>query len=71
VVQGIELEDLLNLKVEPPYKPKVKSDTDTSNFSTEFTKQSAKDTYVEAVEIPPEDDFHNFTYKPRSIIGSK
>lgn len=64
-------EDLLDLKIEPPYKPKVKSDTDTSNFSTEFTKQSAKDTYVEAVEIPPEDDFHNFTYKPRSIIGSK
>jgi len=69
--RDLNWQDLLDLKIEPPYKPNVRSDTDTSNFSKEFTKQSAKDTYVEAVEIAPEDDFHNFTYKPNTLIGSK
>jgi len=61
--------DLLAMKIEPPYKPNVKSETDTSNFSKEFTKESAKDTYVEAVKLLPEDDFTNFTFKPKNVLG--
>jgi len=56
--------DLLELKVDPPYKPDVNSLADTSNFSTEFTKEVIKDTYVEAVNLDAEDAFTNFTYKP-------
>jgi len=60
--------DILELKIDPPYKPEVKSAMDTSNFSTEFTRERAQDTRVEAVILEPEDDFHNFTYIPSAMI---
>lgn len=60
--------DLLELKVDPPYKPKVDSVMDTSNFSSEFTKERVQDTYVEAVAMQPEDAFTNFTYQQPSKI---
>jgi len=66
--KGLNWEDLFAKKIDPPYKPKVKSETDTSNFSTEFTKESTKDTHVEPVTLPPEDDFINFTFKPSVVI---
>jgi len=62
--------DLLELKVDPPYKPEVKSVMDTSNFSSEFTRETAQDTHVEAVKLEPEDEFHNFTYNPGTLISS-
>jgi len=65
----INWDDLLLKKVDPPYKPAVKSVMDTSNFSSEFTKETAQDTHVEAVKLAPEDDFHNFTYNPSTLIG--
>lgn len=65
----LDWDDLLEMKIDPPYKPKLKSEMDTSNFSTEFTKENAQDSYVEAA-ILPEDDFNNFTYKPKAAIGS-
>lgn len=64
----INWDDLLQKKIDPPYKPAVKSVMDTSNFSPEFTKETAQDTQVEAVKLAPEDDFHNFTYIPSTTI---
>lgn len=49
----------LELKVNPPYKPIVL--TDTSNFSSEFTKEVPQDTYAESVRLAQEDAFINFT----------
>jgi len=61
--EDLSWSDILELKVDPPYKPSVGSALDTSNFSTEFTKELVQDTYVESVTLPPEDAFTNFTYK--------
>jgi len=66
--KSLNWDDLLEKKIDPPYKPAVKSETDTSNFSPEFTKEIAKDTNVEAVKLAPEDDFHNFTYNPSVML---
>jgi len=60
--------DLLAKKIKPAYIPKVKSELDTSQFSTEFTKEAVKDTYVEPVKLQPEDEFSGFTFKPKTTI---
>jgi len=60
--------DLLAKKITPPYQPSVRSEMDTSNFSTEFTKEIVKDTYVAPVTLAPEDEFTDFTFKPKAAI---
>jgi len=60
--EDLNWSDLLELKVDPPYKPPVESVTDISCFSREFTEESPQDTFVERVSIPPEDAFTNFTF---------
>jgi len=62
--EDLNWSDLLELKVDPPYKPTIRSIMDTSNFSTEFTEEIPEDTFVERVSLPPEEAFNNFTYKP-------
>jgi len=62
--KNMNWDDLLQLKVEPPFKPKVEDAMDTSCFSKEFTREPVQETFVEAVELAPEDAFNNFTYKP-------
>jgi len=66
---GLNWEDLLAKKIEPPYIPKVRSEMDTSNFSTEFTKERVKDTYVEPVNLAPQDQFDGFTFQAKSNIA--
>merc|ERR1719289_168976 len=61
--KNMNWEDLVQLKIEPPFKPKVEDAMDTSCFSKEFTREPVQETYVEAVEMAPEDAFNNFTYK--------
>jgi len=65
---GLNWVDLLAKKITPGYIPKVKSEMDTSQFSTEFTKEIAKDTYVEPVKLTEEEDFIDFTFKPKAAI---
>jgi len=66
---GLNWEDLLAKKIEPGYIPRVRSEMDTSNFSTEFTKESVKDTYVEPVNLAPEDQFNDFTFQAKSNLA--
>merc|ERR1719233_549615 len=47
--------DLLELKIIPPYKPRIKSTMDTSNFSKTFTTEKITDTYAEAISLESED----------------
>jgi len=61
---NLDWDDLLQLKIEPPYKPEVKSVMDMTNFSEEFTREKVQDTLCEAVKIEHQDAFENFTYKP-------
>jgi len=66
---GLVWDDLLAKKIAPRYIPKVRSEMDTSNFSTEFTKEAVKDTYVEPVNLAPEDQFNDFTFQQKSNLA--
>jgi len=61
---NLNWDDLLQCKVDPPYKPYVKSIMDVTNFSVEFTGEKVQDTFGEAVNIEHQNAFANFTYKP-------
>lgn len=62
---GLDWDKLYKMEVLPPYKPKVKSETDTSNFSTEFTKENATDTYAPPANLDAQ-EFSGFSFKPNS-----
>jgi len=66
----LDWEKLYKMEVEPPYKPKVQGDEDTSNFSKEFTREQAADTYA-----PPSglggDDFKGFTFQTESKLAEE
>jgi len=65
---GLDWQDLLDKKIEPKFKPTVKNEMDTSQFSPEFTREAVKDTFVEPVKLAPEDEFVDFTFKPKAAI---
>lgn len=41
--EGIKWDDLLNKKIQPPFKPNISNELDTTNFAEEFTKQIPTD----------------------------
>lgn len=46
--EPVDWEDIYNLRVTPPFLPTVESEMDTSNFDSEFTRQTPKLTPVES-----------------------
>jgi len=60
--KDIDWVKLFKKEVEPVYKPTLRDSLDTSNFSTEFTKEDAVDTYAAPTDLPPEEDFVNFSF---------
>jgi len=60
--QNLDWVKLFKKEIEPIYKPQVKSSMDVSNFSKEFTKEDAADTYADPLNLPPEEDFVFFSY---------
>jgi len=59
---SIDWVKLFRKEIEPVYKPRVKNSMDVSNFSEEFTKEHAIDTYADPSNLPPEEDFVNFSF---------
>lgn len=47
---GLKFEDVLALKVKPPYKPRIGSDRSVKNFDSEFTKEACIDSTAALVE---------------------
>ncbi|KAG7221871.1 hypothetical protein INR49_017047 [Caranx melampygus] len=67
----INWDDLLNKRVEPPYKPQLHSDEDVSQFDTRFTRQTPVDspddtTLSHSAELA----FAGFTYVAPSVLES-
>jgi hypothetical protein len=61
---GINWDDLYNKKIAPPFRPNVSSDTDTSYFDEEFTRQAPVDSVVENgfLGASVQREFEGFTY---------
>jgi len=58
-------------EIDPPYKPKTKSTTDTSNFDGTFTSEPVVDSMVAPSTLSQtmsekEDAFGGFTYEPKA-----
>ncbi|XP_054758408.1 calcium-independent protein kinase C-like isoform X3 [Lytechinus pictus] len=60
----IHWQDLEDLKVEPPFKPKIKTKKDWNNFDTDFTREEPKLTPIttKIVESINQNEFSGFTY---------
>ncbi|XP_071961788.1 protein kinase C epsilon type-like isoform X2 [Antedon mediterranea] len=62
--RDIDWEALEQLKVTPPFKPKIKTMRDVNNFDADFTKEEPKLTKIDhkVVEQINQADFKGFTY---------
>uniref|UniRef100_A0A8C6TNW0 Ribosomal protein S6 kinase B2 n=1 Tax=Neogobius melanostomus TaxID=47308 RepID=A0A8C6TNW0_9GOBI len=71
VLPHIQWDDLLNKRLEPPYKPQLHSEEDVSQFDTRFTRQTPVDspddtTLSHSAELA----FAGFTYVAPSVLES-
>ncbi|XP_019735259.1 ribosomal protein S6 kinase beta-2-like [Hippocampus comes] len=67
----IKWDELLNMRVEPPYKPQLQSDEDVSQFDTRFTRQTPVDSPDDAsLGQSGELTFAGFTYVAPSVLDS-
>lgn len=65
----INWEEAYEMKLQPPFKPKVKTSVDTSNFDKLFTNEKTDDT-VESLQIStPREHYSGFTYKDSSMVS--
>jgi hypothetical protein len=63
--KDLDFEKLERKEIEPPFKPKVKGETDTSQIDTVFTGERPADSLVEnslSDTIAKENNFEGFTY---------
>jgi len=70
--KDIDWEKLEKKELEPPYKPKVKSDISVEQIDTVFTNEKAQDSYVEntlSETVQRENNFVGFTYVAPSTMG--
>uniref|UniRef100_A0A667ZZR9 Ribosomal protein S6 kinase beta-2 n=1 Tax=Myripristis murdjan TaxID=586833 RepID=A0A667ZZR9_9TELE len=67
----INWDDLLNKRVEPPYKPQLQSEEDVSQFDTRFTRQTPVDSPDDtSLSHSAEHAFAGFTYVAPSVLES-
>lgn len=65
---NIDFDDILNLRVEPPYIPKIKSAEDTSYFEQEFTSAPPTLTPIPSVlTTSQQEEFRGFSFMPDDL----
>lgn len=66
--RNINFEDILNLRVEPPYIPEIKSADDTSYFEKEFTSASPTLTPLPSIlSSNIQEEFRGFSFMPDDL----
>lgn len=66
----LSFEKLMKKEIDPPYKPKTKSSTDTNNFDSTFTSEPVVDSVVApstlSSTVTDSGDFGGFTFDPKA-----
>ncbi|QLG71495.1 hypothetical protein HG535_0B05370 [Zygotorulaspora mrakii] len=66
--RSINFDDLLNLRIQPPYIPDIKSPEDTSYFEQEFTVAAPTLTPLSSVlETSQQEEFRGFSFMPADL----
>ena len=66
--RNINFDDVLNLRVEPPYIPEIKSAEDTSYFEQEFTSAPPSLTPLPSVlTTHQQEEFRGFSFMPENL----
>lgn len=66
--RNINFDDLLNLRIKPPYIPEIKSAEDTSYFEQEFTSAPPSLTPLPSVlSTTQQEEFRGFSYMPEDL----
>lgn len=63
----IDWEKLEARELTPPFKPKIKTESDVKNFDKEYTNEDVVDTPIDVNVLPgdsSENHFERFTYNP-------
>jgi len=65
-------EKLLRKEIDPPYKPRVKGNDDTTNFDETFTKEPVVDSVVQGSKLSEMsqdgDSFSGFTFQQKDGV---
>jgi len=73
--KDIDWDKLERREVEPPYKPRVKNELDTTQIDTVFTQEKPQDSLVETTlseTIQNENNFKGFTFvSPTAMDGGE
>lgn len=69
--KGMNWEMLACKKVPPPFKPSIKSELDTSNFSEEFTMMAPEDSPAAPPPSSVERMFKGYSYVAPSVVFSR
>lgn len=64
--QGFDFEKLLRREIEVPFKPKVMSEDDSSNFDPTFTSEPVVDSLAAPSSLANATYFSGFTFDPRA-----
>ena len=72
VARGINWEDMYNRKIDPPFKPKINTELDLSNFDKFFTNECIVEPESEVNQSElnnnVNDDFGGFTYVHPGVV---
>ncbi|KAK9762287.1 Serine/threonine kinase [Basidiobolus ranarum] len=61
--RGVNWDDIMNKRIDPPFRPKITSRTDISNFDSEFTREKPVLTPVQnALDSVDQEEFYGFSY---------
>eukprot|EP00898_Chlorokybus_atmophyticus_P006321 jgi/Chlat1/6690/Chrsp49S00481 len=64
--EGVEWEAMMRMEVPAPFRPKIQSEEDVSNFDEGFTSEVPQDSYVESSHLAHH--FEGFSYAPESAL---
>ncbi|XP_030643855.1 ribosomal protein S6 kinase beta-2-like [Chanos chanos] len=65
----VNWDDLLNKRIEPPYRPSLQSEEDVSQFDSRFTRQTPVDS-PDDTTLSTDNTFAGFTYVAPSVLES-